>query len=85
MAIMTADWKAKPVGDNGCQLSLKLKRGDIRSRIIPMSIPELNAAITAYKNGAYIQHAFAALTLDEREFLMTGMSKEEWDEVFPDA
>ena len=35
------------------------------------------------KNGAYIQNVLPHLTADEREFIITGITKEEWDETFP--
>lgn len=38
----------------------------------------------SYPNTALIQDAFSELTDDEREFLMTGMTPEQWDETFPE-
>jgi hypothetical protein len=38
--------------------------------------------INAYKNGMLIQDAFPNLTADEREFIMTGITAEEWNTVF---
>ena len=35
-------------------------------------------------NGALIQHALPHLTDGEREFIMTGISDEEWDQAFPE-
>jgi hypothetical protein len=35
-----------------------------------------------WKNGTLIQNAMPHLTPDEREFLMTGITAEEWDETF---
>ena len=32
----------------------------------------------------HIQSFFSELNADQREFLMTGITKEEWDEVFGD-
>lgn len=34
--------------------------------------------------GKFIQDAFPTLTADEREFLMSGITKAEWDEMFSD-
>lgn len=34
--------------------------------------------------GMLIQHAFPDLSADEREFLMTGITPEEWNETFAD-
>ena len=36
----------------------------------------------AWENGMLIQNAFPYLTPDEREFLMTGITAEEWEKAF---
>lgn len=36
----------------------------------------------AYRQGAMIQDAFPDLSKDEREFLISGISKEGWDKIF---
>ena len=36
----------------------------------------------AWKNGEMIQDAMPHLTNDQREFLMTGISQQEWDATF---
>jgi hypothetical protein len=36
----------------------------------------------AWENGTLIQNAFPYLTPGEREFLMTGITASEWDEIF---
>ena len=36
----------------------------------------------AFVNGALLQEAFPQLTADEREFIKTGITAEEWDAVF---
>jgi len=36
-----------------------------------------------WQNGMLIQNALPYLTPDEREFLMTGITKEEWAAMFP--
>lgn len=38
----------------------------------------------AYDEGALIQHALPHLSNGDREFLMTGITDEEWDEAFPE-
>jgi hypothetical protein len=40
--------------------------------------------IDAFQNGAKVQDAFPNLTDDEREFILTGMSPEEWDATVPE-
>ena len=36
----------------------------------------------AFVNGALLQEAFPNLTAEEREFIKTGITAEEWDAVF---
>lgn len=38
--------------------------------------------VDAYNKGALIQNAFPNLTADEREFIMTGVTADEWDNAF---
>jgi hypothetical protein len=35
--------------------------------------------------GEFIQKAFSFLSPDEREFLITGLTSEEWNELFPET
>ena len=36
----------------------------------------------SYINGAFVQDAFPHLSLDEREFIITGMMPGEWEDLF---
>lgn len=61
----------------------------IITRISPISgkIHSLDLDITeeqvaAWQAGAYIQNAFPNLSPDEREFLKTGITAEEWEAMF---
>lgn len=38
--------------------------------------------LLSYEKGLKIQHAFPNLTPAEREFFMTGITEEEWSELF---
>jgi hypothetical protein len=54
------------------------------------NINTLDVAITheqfsAWIDGALIQEAMPHLTASEREFLLTGITSEEWDETFEDS
>ena len=42
------------------------------------------AQLKDWQSGTLIQRAMPNLTANEREFLMTGITREEWDELFPD-
>ena len=51
---------------------------------IPMSEEDFKAAYQAWHDGMKIQHAFPKLTADQREFIMTGITAEEWAAKFPE-
>lgn len=42
------------------------------------------SALAAVAEGAYIQDAMSDVSLDDREFLMSGMSPEGWDDLADD-
>lgn len=45
--------------------------------------PELfTQAYEAWQSGVYIQNAFPMLSADEREFIKTGITPAEWDNLF---
>lgn len=47
-----------------------------------LDLPVTQAQLEAWQNGELIQRAMPNLSPDEREFLMTGITNEEWDELF---
>lgn len=52
--------------------------GRNRSRDIPITAEQLEA----WQNGTLIQHAMPHLDADQREFILTGITDDEWDEAF---
>ena len=50
------------------------------TRTLDLNITE--AQVEAYANGALLQNAFPNLNADEREFYKTGITGEEWDQMF---
>jgi hypothetical protein len=50
------------------------------TRTLDLDITE--AQVEAYANGALLQNAFPNLNADEREFYKTGITGEEWDQMF---
>lgn len=47
-----------------------------------MEIDITDQQIDAWHKGALIQNVMPHLNADEREFVMTGITKEEWDAAF---
>jgi len=47
-----------------------------------MSIQVTQAQIDAWQGGELIQNAMPNVSADEREFIKTGITPEEWEETF---
>ena len=56
--------------------------GKLNQMDIDMDPAAFQAALRKWETGMLIQDAFPALSDDEREFLMTGSTPEEWQDVF---
>ena len=49
---------------------------------ISMNIAVTQAQLDAWQAGTLIQDAMPNLSADEREFIKTGITAEEWDDMF---
>ena len=54
----------------------------ISGNINSMSLPITEEQYTAWEQGTLVQVAMPNLTPDEREFVMSGITPEEWAETF---
>jgi hypothetical protein len=52
--------------------------GEIKHQDIPVTQEQLDA----WRSGALIQNAMPQLSADEREFIMTGITPDVWEELF---
>ena len=59
--------------------------GKENSMTFDMSCFEFRLAFAEWRTGSMIQNAFPNLNVDEREFIMTGITPELWDSVFGNA
>lgn len=76
------------------QLNRLRDRGDENMRIIRrslvsgetnvMDLPVTQMQLQEWKNGGLIQNVFPDLTPDEREFIQTGITPNEWQQVEQD-
>jgi hypothetical protein len=57
---------------------VSLLSGKTHSRFLPIRSEQLER----WRNGVTVQDAFPQLSADEREFLLTGITPEEWDAAF---
>jgi UDP-N-acetylglucosamine pyrophosphorylase len=66
------------VSPNACEVTVGNK-----AMLLSCSAEKLEAAQERYDQGLYAQDAFDFLSADEREFLMTSLTPEDWDRLFP--
>lgn len=59
-----------------------VKTSPFTGRQNTMDLPITSEQIERWQNGELIQNAFPNLTPDEREFLMTGITPEDWNGIF---
>ncbi len=52
--------------------------GKLNTREIPVT----NEQLIAWKSGTLIQDAMPNLSADDREFILSGITPEEWEETF---
>ena len=64
---------------------LVTKQSVVDQQFYTMSLPVTEEQLAAYENcEGLVQDIFPNLTLDQREFLMTGLTPEKWNELFGD-
>ena len=79
---MTRDITCKRFTDNTVQVSLVDCFGSHKAMFMDISAEEFNAGLKAWDGHWLIQEALPGLSMGEREFLMSGTTPEEWDELF---
>mgnify|MGYP001209356774 CR=1 FL=1 len=50
-----------------------------------LDIPVLPEQMALWENGMLIQNAMPQLSADQREFILTGFTAEEWEDAFGEA
>lgn len=73
-ALNTEPWIIRVIR-NGKEASFALPAGK--------NLDDLDVGVRKWISGEFIQDALGWLNADQREFIMTGMTPEEWDETFP--
>ena len=61
---------------------LVTKQSIVSGNVNTMDLDITTEQLELWESGKLIQEVFPQLGLDEREFLMTGMTPEEWDNTF---
>jgi len=58
------------------------KTSMITGKVHSMDLPITQAQLDAYAGGELVQRAFPNLSAPEREFLLTGITPDEWTSTF---
>jgi hypothetical protein len=61
------------------------KVSDMSNKMHTMDIDVTDEQLQDWREGTAIQDAMPNLTPDEREFIKTGITPKEWEEMFGDA
>ena len=60
-----------------------IKRKSLATGIVrELDLPITREQLENYYNGMLVQHAFPNLSDDQREFIVSGITKEEWEQIF---
>ena len=57
------------------------RRSLLSGKTNTMDLPVTEEQIETWQNGGLIQDVFPELTLDEREFIKTGITSDEWQKL----
>jgi hypothetical protein len=58
------------------------RKSPFSGKVNEMEIPVTEDQLKDWQSGTLIQNAMPNLTPDQREFLMTGITPEEWNDTF---
>lgn len=59
------------------------RKSQISGTMNTMDLDVTEAQVIEFESGVFVQDAFPNLTAGEREFILTGITPEEWAKVFP--
>lgn len=65
------------------EVTFRSPTGRITVAVLPLRESIFRKALADWKAGEMIQSAFPTLNADDRELIMTGTGKAEWDAMFP--
>ena len=57
------------------------RKSILSGKVRTLDIPVTEEQLELWRSGVLIQNAMPNLSADEREFIMTGITEEEWNEL----
>lgn len=82
--MLTQIIEVQDIGPQLCSVKLIAMSGSEVSKNLPVSRMGLINRLGQYNRGDLIQRAFDVLNDEEREFLMTGLTQKEWEDLGED-
>ena len=70
---------------NPCVTLVRSMDNLVRVRVLDITPKEFIDGMRLWRAGVVIQNAFPNASADDREFLITGITPEEWKEMFPES
>ena len=68
------------------EVSMKITRiNPFTGEQVTLDIPVNQAQLDAWNSGQLIQHAMPNISEDDREFILTGILPEQWEEMFEEG
>jgi hypothetical protein len=61
------------------------RKSPFSGKVNSMDLPITESQLERWQAGEMIQNVFPRLTADEREFLMTGITAQEWEDTFKEV
>ena len=61
---------------------LVTKKSPISGKVSSMELPITEVQLEAHRNGELAQNVFPTLSVEEREFLVSGIFPKEWNDLF---
>ena len=61
---------------------LVTKQSPNSGKMTSMELPITEAQLMAHRNGELVQNVVPTLSVEEREFLVSGISPKEWNDLF---
>lgn len=58
------------------------RKSQVTGKVHTLDLPITEAQALAYEQGKLVQDAFPNLTPEQREFIITGITPEEWTSIF---
>lgn len=79
--VLTKEWNIIENDNGSTVLMLTDIYGRIKSRVLPMPIQDFYISLKKMISGSKIQNAFPYFNHTQREFMLTGLDDEEWDDL----